>query len=153
MPNTSFEDRLSRLQERQEQSFRAASEKPAHRKATTRRERLTLALAHLERGGVTGAFAYAPVFRMLAAIGLGPRPLFYWSWIGLVIFGFALFTGIFGGVIYLSVQFGHVARPVQVMIEAGPDVLLVVNTVLALGFAAIHKFKAMQMGLPRWRDL
>ena len=153
MTDKSFQDRLSRLASKHDRATPADIPEPPPSKAANRRERLALALAHLARGGVTGAFAYPPIFRMLAGFGIGPRPLFYWSWIGLVIFGFILFSTIFGLVLFLSVQFGHVPRPVRAMIAAGPDVLLVVNAVLALGFAAVHKFKAMHLGLPRWRDL
>lgn len=156
MSDARFEDRLARLS----QQGRAVGARPAGQPGGTvppaapdRRERLRLALAHLERGGVTGSNAYAPIFRSLARAGMIIRPLHYWSFTGLTVFGFVLLAMLLGGAALAALALGHVPRPVRAMIEAGPIVFVGVTLVLSLAFAAIHKIKARQIGLPEWQDL
>ncbi|MEW9918671.1 DUF6404 family protein [Marimonas sp. MJW-29] len=159
MGQSSFEDRLARLREKEAQATpqqpnaRKAPEVPHGKPASNRRERLILALAHLERGGVTGAYAYAPAFRALARAGIIVKPLHYRSWIGLVIFFLFLFSAVTVLAVVIGVLMGHLPRPIRSLIEAGPVVYLMLTLTFGIGFAAVHKIKAAQIGLPRWRDL
>ena len=118
-----------------------------------RHEKLRRALAHLERGGVTGAYAYGPAFRSLARAGYIVRPLHYWSFPGLTAFGFFMLVVLIGGTVTVCLTMGFVPRPVHRVMSAGPVVFLGVNFALALVFAAAHKIKARRIRLPEWRDL
>jgi hypothetical protein len=126
---------------------------PRGRAASTRRDKLRRALAHLERGGVTGARAYAPVFRWLARSGLIVRPLHYWSFLGLTSFGAVVLSALVGGAATLAAAIGAVHRPALAVIEAGPVFFLGLVSALSLGFAALHRMQARRIGLPKWRDL
>lgn len=119
----------------------------------SRRHKVQRALWHLEQGGITGAHAYAPLFRALARIGFAPKPLFYWGWVPLFLFGFMLFTSLMGLAVVLSLLLGVMPRPIMTMIEAGPTVFFSLMAVMALAFTAYHKVKATALELPRWRDI
>lgn len=121
--------------------------------AQDRHEKLRRALAHLERRGVTGSHAYAPAFRLIARAGFIPKPLHYWSFLGLTAFGFVMLVVLLGGTAIVCLTMGYVPRRVHRVVEAGPVVFLGVTVALALVFAAVHKIKARQIGLPRWQDL
>ncbi len=152
MPDTRFENRLARLlQENGPVPVRPAG--AMRGPGPDRRERLRRALAHLERGGVTGSKAYAPAFRSLARSGVIIRPFHFWSFIGLTGFGVAMLTILLGGAAVATIAIGHVPRPVRAMIEAGPVVVSVVTLALSLGFAGFYKIQARRIGLPQWRDL
>jgi hypothetical protein len=152
MTDADFQNRLARLGN----GGGSGGARPAENTpgpARDRREKLRRALTHLERGGVTGAHAYAPAFRSLARMGLIVKPLHYWSFPGLTAFGFVMLTTLIGGTVILSLAMGQVPRVVHRIIEAGPVVFFGLNAVLAVCFAAIHKLKARRIGLPKWRDL
>ncbi|WP_371036659.1 MULTISPECIES: DUF6404 family protein [unclassified Rhodosalinus] len=118
-----------------------------------RHEKLRRALAHLERGGVKGAHAYAPAFRSLARAGYILRPLHYWSFLGLTALGFFMLVVLIGGTVTVCLTMGFVPRPVHRVVSAGPVVFLGVSVALALVFAAAHKIKARSIRLPKWQDL
>ena len=126
---------------------------PRERAASARRDKLRRALAHLERGGVTGARAYAPVFRWLARSGVIVRPLHYWPFLGLTAFGVVVLSALIGGAATLAAAIGPVHRPARAVIEAGPVFFLGLVSALSLGFAALHRRQARRIGLPKWRDL
>ena len=149
MSQNEFERRLQRL------NAQAEPEQPqsAPARARTRSERLDRALHALQERGVTGAYAYAPAFRALKAIGLGPRPLHFWSTPGLFIFGFFMVIAIGIFIIALALILGHAPRPVRVMLQTPVEVNLIVCAVLGAAFAAVHRVQANRIGLPRWRDL
>ncbi len=122
-------------------------------KAASRKDRLAIALNLLAQGGVTGNYAYAPAFRGLARAGLIIKPLHYWSFLGLTLFTAILFCVLAALTIIASLLLGVMPRPVFRMIEAGPVVFFAGNIALSMIFAFIHRFKAKQIGLPKWRDL
>lgn len=150
MSQTDFHTRLARLTPREKGQ---ASVAPTPPRARNRRERLHVALLHLAQGGITGSYAYSPLFRAMARIGLTPKPLHYWSWAGLIVFFMALAVFIAALAIVLSLVAGQMPRPVRSMIASGPTVFFTGAFVLSVIFAAIHKVQARQIGLPRWRDL
>ncbi len=116
-------------------------------------DRLRRALLHLERGGVTGSHAYAPVFRSLARAGIIVPPLHYWSLPGLTAFAFVMLTVLVGCAAMIAVATGHPPVAVRAMIGAGPLVFVAVMLALSVGFAWLHHRKAQRIGLPLWRDL
>jgi hypothetical protein len=148
MADTSFQEQLTRSDQPTQAAAQAMPEK-----AGNRRERLAIALAHLERAGVQGDYAYSKAFRGLSEMGLIMKPLHYWSILGLMVFGFIVFSAIFYGVVFMCSVLDHYPRPVRGMMEAGPVVMFVVNIVLSIAFAAINKAKAVSIGLPKWKDL
>jgi len=152
MSDTSFESRLAQL-ESKAQAKQQQQGAPKLPKSRNRKEKLAIALAHLESGGVTGTYAYAPLFQVCARIGIIMKPLHYRSWIGLILFFMALAIFITAFVLIASLMTGVMPRPVRGMIDAGPQVYFSGVFVLSIVFAGIHKFKAYQIGLPRWRDI
>lgn len=152
MSDSRLEDRLARLSQPRE-DVSSGPARPISAPSSDRREKLRRALVHLERGGVTGSSAYAPVFCLLARAGVIIRPFHYWSFLGLTAFGGVMLCILLGGTAMIAVAIGQVPRPVRAMIEAGPVVFLAATLALSLFFAAMCKIKARQIGLPRWRDL
>jgi hypothetical protein len=122
-------------------------------KARNRKERIAKALLLLEREGIAGSTAYSPVFRGLRAVGLGPKPFFWWNPIGLTLFMFVFFVVLFAGALVLSLALGVMPRPIRGMVEAGPTFFFALNGVLAIAFTVYHKITAIRLALPRWRDL
>ena len=159
MSRSSFEDRLARLKQKETHAQQVTPapvgrpQVPLPEKAANRRERLQLALAHLERGGVTGAYAYAPAFRALAAMGIILKPLHYRSWIGLILFFVILMTVMTGVATIMAVWLDARPRWLRAVYQHGPIWFFGLTTVFGIGFAAVHKLKAAEIGLPRWRDL
>ena len=159
MSKTSFEDRLARLRQKEMQSQPAMPQMAGGPqpslpdKAGNRRERLHLALAHLERGGVTGSYAYAPAFRALAGMGIILKPLHYRSWIGLILFFVILMTFLTGLATVMAVVIDAKPRWLRAVYQHGPIWFFGLTTAAGIGFAAVHKIKAAEIGLPRWRDL
>ncbi|MGC1496715.1 MAG: DUF6404 family protein [Sulfitobacter sp.] len=151
MSETSFHSRLAQLESAA--NIRAQHVKPTFHKSRNRKEKLAIALAHLERGGITGSYAYAPLFHACARVGIIMKPLHYRSWVGLTLFFMALSVFIAVFVLVASALTGVMPRPVRGMIEAGPQVFFTGCFILSVLFAGIHKLKAMQIGLPRWRDI
>lgn len=150
MSDTRFESRLERHSPMND-SVPAGPARTTPVPAPDRCEKLRRALVHLEQGGVTGPHAYAPVFRSLARAGVIIRPFHYWSFLGLTTFGFVMLSVLVGGAVMIVIVIGHVPRAVRAKIEAGPILFLAVTLALSFAFAAIHKIKARQIGLPRWR--
>ena len=158
MSQDSFEERLARLREKDARAQptapdAAAQRKPLPAKAGNRKERLQLALAHLEQGGVTGAYAYAPLFRALAGVGIIFKPLHYRSWAGLVLFFVVLMTFLTALATVMALMMDVRPRWLRAVYENGPIFFFGLSTALGIGFAAVHKFKAASIGLPKWRDL
>jgi hypothetical protein len=152
MSDTRFESRLERHQPMND-SVPAGPAPTTPVPAPGRSEKLRRALAHLERGGVTGSHAYASALRSLARTGVIIRPFHYWSFLGLTAFGFVILSVLVGGGAMIAVAIGHAPLAVRSMIEAGPFVFLGVALVLSVVFAGLHWIKARKIGLPRWRDL
>ena len=154
MPQDDFQRRLERLNARttSPEPSPAAATSPWE-PATTRKEKLHRALSLLAQNGVKGAYAYSPIFRGLARIGLPPKPMFFWSPIALVLFGWALFIVFMGGGGLVAIAMGQVSGPVRGMVDAGPAAFFSLTGVMSVLLAAWHKLRARQMGLPRWRDL
>ena len=152
MSSTDFNERLARLQKK------GAPDGPngpagGGPSGGDRKAKLARALFYLDRGGIRGNYAYAPAMRALARRGIIVTPLHYWSWPGL----FALFVVIMclvgAASLGANAAFGPLRGPIRGMIEAGPVVFAGLTTVLAIGFATLHKVQAARIGLPRWRDL
>lgn len=152
MADASFGSRLAEL-ESMAHAKALQSPAPTFPKARNHSEKLAIALAHLEHGGVTGAYAYPPVFETCACMGIFMKPLHYRSWIGLVAFFLATATLLATFTLVAGVALGTMPRPVRAMIDEGPLVFFGGSFVLGVIFAAIHKAKAAQIGLPRWRDI
>jgi hypothetical protein len=152
MSDAGFQSRLAQLEAKAQTRVQqqGASQLP---KARNRRERLAIGLAYLERGGVTGSYAYAPLFQALSRVGIITKPLHYRSWIGLMVFFIGVVICIASFVLIAVAITGAMPRPVRGMIQAGPQVFFGGAFVLSVIFAGIHKLKAHQLGLPRWRDL
>lgn len=150
MTDASFEARLARISARHE-TPEQTPEPP--RKAGDREEKLSIALEHLEEGGVRGFYAYGPALQGLAKTGLIIKPLHYWSWVGLFIFFMLVLVAVAAFAIVTGLMLGHVPRPVIAIIEFGPVVFFTGTFVMSFVFTVIYKVKAMQIGLPRWRDL
>ncbi|WP_425052540.1 DUF6404 family protein [Psychromarinibacter sp. S121] len=159
MPSQDFQ---RRVQELNAQSQRASAAHAARRPAAppapgepapNRRARLERALWMLQQGGITGSFAYSPLFRALACVGIIIRPVHFWSPLPLALAFFAALCGIFWVTIQITQTIGVVPRPVARMIEAGPVVFCCVMGGLSVVYALWHKMQALRIGLPRWRDL
>lgn len=151
MSDTGFQSRLSQLET--VANLRARQTKPTFPKARNRKEKLAIALAHLEQGGITGAYAYAPLFQFCAKMGFIIKPLHYRSWAGLILFFMATTVCIAAFVLFAVAVTGTMPRPVRGLIEAGPKVFFSGAFVLSAFFASLHKLKALQIDLPNWRDI
>ena len=159
MPSEDFQRRLQALNARSHQApatrtaRQTAAPGVAAGRASNRRDRLQRALWLLQQGGITRSYAYSPLFRGLARIGVIIKPVHFWSPVMLALAFFAVLCGIFWGTILVTQAVGVVARPIARMIEAGPAVFCVVGGGLSVVFALWHKAQALRIGLPRWRDL
>ena len=155
MAQADFQARLQRLERRTPQP--AAPETPAPRSGGggggTRRDRLNRALQILDRNGVRGDWAYSKVFRMLARVGLGPKPLHFWSAPALFFGSFVFFTLLMGTVIGLAIAMDAVSGPIRGAVNAGPVAFFGMMLLMSTGFTVLHRVQARRMGLPRWRDL
>ncbi len=153
MADARFQSRLAALEANAQALFnaqRAAHDLP---KSRNRKEKLAIALAHLERGGVTGIYAYAPLFARCASFGVILKPLHYRSLGGLVAFfmSLALVMAVFIlGVVAVT---GTMPRPVRGMIDAGPLVFFSGAFLFSMVCAGFHKLKARKLRLPQWRDI
>lgn len=130
-----------------------AAQRPALPKARNRRERVALALIHLQKAGIGGAMAYSPLFHALARIGLPPKPLHYRSLTGQFLFGFFTITLVMGGTVLACLFMGLRPRPIQALLAAGPEVFLGITATLGAIFALVYRVQAISARLPRWRDL
>lgn len=151
MSYTGYQSRLAQLETIAK--LRARNIKPTFPKARNRKAKLSIALAHLEQGGVTGAYAYAPLFQVCAKMGFIMKPLHYRSWMGLIAFFMVTTVCIAGFLLFAVALTGTMPRPVRGLIQAGPQVFFSGAFVLSTFFASLHKLKALQIDLPDWRDI
>ena len=152
MPSKDFERRLQDITAKRGAGG-SAQPTPNRFPATDRREKLRRALSELAGAGIKGNSAYAPLFRKLAGRGLIIKPLHFWSFLPLALFGLVAIGTCLGLGVALAFALGHFPRPVLALLEAGPGVFLAVTGMLGLMFAAYHKLQVRNANLPRWQDL
>ena len=152
MPSEEFQRRLQEIAEKRAPN-RSAQAVKSLGPISDRGEHLRRALAALAHGGIKGNAAYAPLFRQLARRGLIIKPLHFWSFVSLVLFGFATITACLALGVGMAIAMDHYPRPIAAMLEAGPVVFLAISGTLGVLFAAFHKVQARSAALPRWKDL
>ena len=102
-------------------------------KARNRKEKLAIALAHLECGGIKGRLAYPATFEACMGFGIIFKPLFYWSWAGLTLFIAFVFTIVITLLRGFEAIFGLIPRVAHMLLDLGPISFALIA--LMLGFA------------------
>lgn len=121
--------------------------------ARTKTEKVYLALEHLESIGITGSKAYGPLARILLAIGLPTKPIYFRSLIGMFIWTWLLLSVNLIGTAWICLSIKVVPGPVATLIEAGPEFFVVLVSVLSLAGSIMFKLPSWQGQLPHWKKL
>lgn len=149
MPNSDFQERLKRI----ENKSATPPQRPAPEPSTGKREKLKRALDATDRSGISRAEAYPAVLQFLFKLGFTPKPMPYWSALSLSILGGGVIFLIFGGVLYSEIGSSMRRGPIAGLHSAGWGGVYAMTAFVAILFPAYIKVRARIGNLPKWRDI